>query len=600
MLRKIRIRTRIIFISAMCIFFSLAYFLWTLQKVEYVKSASLNHTENVMEHLIKQKLEAAVHTVAISIGNKLEGITDRGQQIEEIKNIMYNIRFEDDKSGYYFVYENTTNIALPIKPEAEGKDLGTTQDPNGVYFVRELNKVAHQGGGFVHYLFKKPEKGIQPKLSYVELIPGTQFWIGTGQYIDNITEEKQAISGAINTVLKKNLTVMIVTFAGIILLIILPLLISIIHSINKPLTETETAATRVAEGDLNVALRADGNDEISSLQKSINTMVENLKQNMVNIENTTKEAQEQARIAQQAAEEAEAAKRQAESARRDGMLNVAQQLKEVVNGVTSATEELSAQAEQIKRGTDAQSMKVTATASAMDEMNATINLIAKNAGDASTEASTSMHKAEEGLQTVASSIEAMKRVQELATFMQDNMQQLAQQANDINDINTVITGIAEQTNMLALNAAIEAARAGEAGRGFAVVADEVRNLAENTKSATTEVNQLITAICEGSQRNLDGVIQAVEAVADATDRSTISGTVLEEIVLLAKNVADQINSIATSASQQASTSTEINSSIEDIHHTTNEISKGINITANAISELAVQTGNVQEIISSFK
>lgn len=74
---------------------------------------------------------------------------------------------------------------------------------------------------------------------------------------------------------------------------------------------------------------------------------------------------------------------------------------------------------------------------------------------------------------------------------QEAMRALLTTSETISSIVGTINTISEQTNLLALNAAIEAARAGEMGRGFAVVADEVRTLAGNSKSSSSEIDNLV-------------------------------------------------------------------------------------------------------------
>ncbi|MBK7769659.1 MAG: cache domain-containing protein [bacterium] len=73
-----------------------------------------------------------------------------------------------------------------LKKDNEGKDLASVVDKNGVKVIESLRDQAMRGGGFVNYVWPKPGAGDQPKVSYAEMIPGTQMWIGTGVYLDNI------------------------------------------------------------------------------------------------------------------------------------------------------------------------------------------------------------------------------------------------------------------------------------------------------------------------------------------------------------------------------------------------------------------------------
>ncbi len=195
----------------------------------------------------------------------------------------------------------------------------------------------------------------------------------------------------------------------------------------------------------------------------------------------------------------------------------AKQAFEVADQMAGASEELSAQVEQSSRGTEVQRERVTETATAMEEMNATVLEVAKNASGAAEGSDTAKTKAQNGQKIVENVIQAITQVQEQTQILKTNMETLGRQAEDIGNVMNVISDIADQTNLLALNAAIEAARAGEAGRGFAVVADEVRKLAEKTMGATKEVGSAITSIQQGTQGAAADMDKAVKSVEDATE-----------------------------------------------------------------------------------
>ncbi|MDL2279329.1 methyl-accepting chemotaxis protein [Desulfovibrio sp. OttesenSCG-928-G11] len=268
------------------------------------------------------------------------------------------------------------------------------------------------------------------------------------------------------------------------------------------------------------------------------------------------------------------------------MLQVAREATEISDRVASAAEELAAQVEQISHGAEVQRDRVTSTASAMAQMNATVLEVARNAGEASQQSDQTRAKAENGeelVNLVVSSIDTMNTVGE---SLRTNMQELGTLAEGIGGVMNVITDIADQTNLLALNAAIEAARAGEAGRGFAVVADEVRKLAEKTMEATKEVGGTISAIQQSARVNQAEVARAVESVSEATARADDSGKALQEIVNIASGTSEVVASIATAAEEQSATSEEINNAIEEINRIVIENTDGMTQSSAAVQELS--------------
>ncbi|MEF3696681.1 methyl-accepting chemotaxis protein [Desulfolutivibrio sp.] len=298
--------------------------------------------------------------------------------------------------------------------------------------------------------------------------------------------------------------------------------------------------------------------------------------------------------------EANEMRRKAENALHEGMLAAAEKLEGIVDRVTTSSEEISAQIDEINRGTELQKERMGETATAMEEMNATVMEVAKNAGQASDSAEKAKGKATEGSRVVEEAISAITEVRRMSLAMNANLADLGRQAESIGQVMNVINDIADQTNLLALNAAIEAARAGEAGRGFAVVADEVRKLAEKTMGATKEVGANIRSIQASTRKNIEDMNQVGSMVEKATELSTTSGQSLSEIVSFSDESSSQVQSIASAAEEQSAASEEINRSIEEVNRVAMETADSMEQSAHAVNELAGMAGELRRLIEELK
>lgn len=268
--------------------------------------------------------------------------------------------------------------------------------------------------------------------------------------------------------------------------------------------------------------------------------------------------------------------------------------------VSSASEELSAQVEQSSSGADEQRSLTAEGATAMEQMNATVIEVARNASSAAEAASHTQELAKNGVSVVQSTVERINAVAAQAETLKVEMGELATKAEGIGEIINVIEDIADQTNLLALNAAIEAARAGDAGRGFAVVADEVRKLAEKTMSATRQVVDYVGAIQESTRKNMAATEEAVKLVSQSTELAGESGKTLHTIAGMVVETADQVRAIATAAEEQSAASEQINRSMEQISRISSETADAMNQSAQAVSDLARLAVELNEIIADMR
>jgi len=397
-------------------------------------------------------------------------------------------------------------------------------------------------------------------------------------------------------------TLYLLSAVGVVSLIIMALAIWLVasNSILKPLAAVSRFVEGIAGGVYHQRIEHLREDEIGGIYNALNATAGVLEQNIKDINAKTREAEEKAQHAERATAEADEARKNAERAKSEGMLAAAGKLESIVGVVSSASAELSAQIGESSKGADRQAMRVTETATAMEQMNATVLEVAKNASQAAETAETARKHAQHGSEIVNRVMTGMNGVEDQTGQLKADMNTLGKQAEDIGRILTVISDIADQTNLLALNAAIEAARAGDAGRGFAVVADEVRKLAEKTMTATKEVGDAITVIQHSARSNVEGVDKSVRLITETTELAGESGQALAEIVRLVESASDQVRSIATASEEQSAASEEINHSIEQVSDIANETSGAMGEAAKAVEELARQANVLQSLIAELR
>ena len=238
-------------------------------------------------------------------------------------------------------------------------------------------------------------------------------------------------------------------------------------SITSPLQDAVIVARKVAAGDLDTRVNAEGNDEISQLLQALKDMSESLLKIVGNVRTSTET-------------------------------------------ITVASQEIASGNADLSSRTESQASSLEETASSMEELTSTVKQNADNARQAN--------------QLVVSASEYAVKGGAVVGQVVDTMGSIKESSRKIVDIIGVIDGIAFQTNILALNAAVEAARAGEQGRGFAVVATEVRNLAQRSSAAAKEIKSLISDSVEkvdiGSRlvdqagATMDEIVASVKRVTD--------------------------------------------------------------------------------------
>ena len=257
-------------------------------------------------------------------------------------------------------------------------------------------------------------------------------------------------------------------------------------------------------------------------------------------------------------------------------------------------------AREVSAGMQRQYREVELAATALHEMSASAQEVARHSHSAADAASAAESASRSGQAVFASAVHNIEHLDQRLDATLKQVHALADSSSQISQVLDVICTLAQQTNLLALNAAIEAARAGEQGRGFAVVADEVRYLASNTQSSVEQVRNVIERLQQLSQEVVHSTQLSREQAGSSVIQVQQTRAALQNISQ-AVDVIEQMNQqIASAALEQSTVVDDISQRVSDIRGISETLTTRMNEASRASDSLHEMANHQQNLVGHFR
>ncbi|MCW3789066.1 methyl-accepting chemotaxis protein [Marinilabiliaceae bacterium AAT] len=468
---------------------------------------------DALEEILKSDYDKQIKSEVETAYSLIEGVYKKYEEgeftLDQAKKLAADVvrELSYGESGYFWIdTQDGTNVVL-LGSATEGTNRLNLKDEKDNYLIKNIIKVAVEGGGYTEYWFpKKGETEALPKRSYSMYFKPWDWIVGTGNYIDDIASRVNKEREVEISELQSLLWLMLIISIGVLALAILGTVV-FGRSFSRPLVALAKKTERLASGDLDLAIDKNRDDEIGTLQASLITTLQKLREVITEVI--------------------------------DGSSNV-----------SSASSQMSKTAEHIAQGASTQSASTEEISSSVEEMVANIQSNTENARiteEISVDSESSMNKLQE---TLKENLEAMKEIKE--------------KTNIINEIAT-------QTNLLALNAAVEAARAGEYGRGFAVVATEVRKLSDYTQKAANAIDGLTALSLRTAEESWENLEQLLPEIKNTVERIREISSSSREQDIGAGQINNAVQELVNVTSQNAASSEELASSSEELSRQSDQL-----------------------------
>jgi methyl-accepting chemotaxis protein len=262
-----------------------------------------------------------------------------------------------------------------------------------------------------------------------------------------------------------------------------------------------------------------------------------------------------------------------------------QAVKGIVATVAAASTELTATAQLLAQNASGTTEQSVAVAAASEQTSVNVSRVAAAAEELTNTVSEVGRQVEDSSKFAAGAVGEADRSSTIVNG-------LSEASKRIGGVVKLISQIAGQTNLLALNATIEAARAGDAGKGFAVVASEVKNLAQQTASATEEIQKEI----EGIQSITGDTVSAITGVGDTIKKMREIAGAIEAAVSEQQTAT---NEICANINQAATGTKDVSKNISGVTLAAQETSSGAGQVLEAAQELSKQSEALQRSVESF-